>query len=374
MTSLTSDVLVVGGGPAGLAAAIALRKHGTDVLLVDALEPPIDKACGEGIMPDSRRELTRLGVELDPRHGAALRGIRFCDDRSIVSADFPSGQGIGMRRVALHRALVDHAREVGVRMLWGTRVTLKPGEPAALAGAPVSYRYLIGADGLSSRIRPWAGLERGELITRRFGFRTHYRVAPWSPYVEIHWGPLGQAYVTPVSAEEVCVSVMTRFSRAARSSEVIHSIPALWEKLMHAEIASRERGAVTTTHKLQSVVRGKVALIGDASGSADAITGEGMAMGFRQALLLASAISNDDLTPYAAGHPEVLRLPQSMARIMLLMDRWHSLRRKALSVFAHDPLLFEKMLQVHMGEESLPRFILEHAPRLGCRMLLPSHA
>jgi len=374
MTSLTSDVLVVGGGPAGLAAAIALRKHGIDVLLVDALEPPIDKACGEGIMPDSRRELTRLGVELDPRHGAAFRGIRFCDDRSIVSADFPSGQGIGLRRVVLHTVLIEHAQEVGVRMLWGTRVALNLGRPATLDGKPVGYRYLIGADGHSSRVRAWAGLERGTLLTRRFGFRNHYRIVPWSPYIEIHWGPLGQAYVTPVNAEEVCVAVLTRFPGTARSTEVIQSIPALRDKLRHAEITSRERGAVTTTHKLQTVVRGNVALIGDASGSADAITGEGMAISFRQALLLATAISNDSLTPYAAGHAETLRLPQSMARIMLLMDRWPSLRRKALSVFAHDPLLFEKLLQVHMGEESLPRFILEHAPRLGRRMLLPSHA
>jgi menaquinone-9 beta-reductase len=373
MTALT-DVLVVGGGPAGLAAAIALRKYGADVLLVDALEPPIDKACGEGIMPDSRRDLTRLGVELDPRHGAAFRGIRFCDDCSTVSADFPSGRGIGLRRVALHSALVDHAREAGVRMLWGTRVTFKSRRPAALGGSPVSYRYLIGADGHSSGVRSWAGLERGTLLTRRFGFRAHYRVAPWSPYVEIHWGPQGQAYVTPVSSEEVCVSVMTRFPGSTRSSEVIQSIPALREKLMHAEVTTRERGAVVTTHRLRRVVRGNVALIGDASGSADAITGEGMALGFRQALLLARAISNDNLAPYAAGHAAVLHLPQSMARIMLLMDRWHSLRRKALSVFAQDPLLFEQMLRVHMGEESLPRFILKHAPRLGWRMLLPSHA
>lgn len=143
---------------------------------------------------------------------------------------------------------------------------------------------------------------------------------------------------------------------------------------MHAQITTRERGAVTTTHQLRQVIRGHVALIGDASGSADAITGEGMAIGFRQALLLASAVANDNLTRYAAGHAEILRLPQRMARIMLLMDRWHGLRRKVLSAFAQDPVLFEKLLQVHTGEASLPRFILEHAPRLGRRMLLPSHA
>jgi flavin-dependent dehydrogenase len=371
--ALTSDVLVVGGGPAGLAAAIALRKHGIDVLLADALQPPIDKACGEGILPRSRRELTRLGVELDARHGAAFGGIRFCDDHSTVSADFRSGQGIGLRRVVLHTALIEHAQEVGVRMLWGTRVNLNLSQPATLNGKPVRYRYLVGADGHSSRVRPWAGLERGSLLTRRFGFRTHYRITPWSPYIEIHWGPLGQAYVTPVSAEEICVAILTRFSGAARSGDVIQSIPALRERLMHAEITTRERGAITTTFRLRRVVRGTVALIGDASGSVDAISGEGMALGFRQAQGLAGAICNDNLAPYAAGHAEILRLPQTLARLILLMDRWPSLRRKAMNVFARDPHLFAELLQVHNGEESLPQFILEQATRLG-RMFLPSPA
>ena len=47
------DALIAGGGPAGLAAAIALRQKGLDVLVADALWPPIDKACGEGLMPDA---------------------------------------------------------------------------------------------------------------------------------------------------------------------------------------------------------------------------------------------------------------------------------------------------------------------------------
>ena len=92
---------------------------------------------------------------------------------------------------------------------------------------------------------------------------------------------------------------------------------------MHPEITTRERGAVTTTLRLHRVVRENIALIGDASGSADAITGEGLAMGFRQAILLSESIAGGGLTHYAAGHAEILRLPQSMARIMLLMDRWH---------------------------------------------------
>jgi menaquinone-9 beta-reductase len=374
MTVERCDVFVVGGGPAGLSAAIALQQQGIEVLLADALEPPIDKACGEGIMPDSRRELAQFGVALEPHHGSAFDGIRFCDEHSAVSADFSSGEGIGVRRLTLHKLLVERARKLGVRLMWGTRVSLQPNQTALIANQPVSYRYLIGADGQSSRVRGWAGLGQGKLLSRRFGFRIHYRIAPWSRYAEVHWGRLGQAYVTPTSENEVCVSVLTRVPEEARSHEVIQSIPALMDRLKDAEVTTRERGAVTTTRRLKRVVQGNVALIGDASSSADAITGEGLALGFRQARLLAESIRGGSLAAYAAGHAEILRLPQAMARMLLFMDRWHGVRRKALRVFAHEPLLFEKMLSVHMGETSLRKFAIRQAPMLGCRMLLPSQS
>jgi menaquinone-9 beta-reductase len=371
------DVLIVGGGPAGLAAAIALRQRGLDVLLADAMVPPIDKACGEGIMPDSRRELAHLGVDLTPAHGAHFRGIRFCDELSTATADFSAtpdlaGEGIGVRRLVIHRLLVDRAREAGVRMRWGTPVGLAPDHPPSLAGESVSYRFLIGADGQSSRLRAWAGLDAGTLHTRRFGFRMHFRRAPWSQYVEVHWGPLGQAYVTPISDNEVCIAVVTRFPEAARTAQLIENIPALREKLRQAAISSRERGSITTTRTLHSVTRDNIALLGDASGSADAVTGEGLAVVFRQARLLADSIASGSLAPYAAAHAKTLRLPQAMARALLLMDRHPVLRRKALQVFAQDPVLFEKLLRAHLRQEPLNRFIFTHAPRLGARMLLPS--
>jgi flavin-dependent dehydrogenase len=375
------DVLVVGGGPAGLAAAIALRQLGLDVLVADALVPPIDKACGEGIMPDSRRELARLGVDLADAHVAPFRGIRFCDESSTVSADFPSatdlpGEGIGLRRLVLHTLLADRARDLGVRVRWGTAVTLAPNHPPSLAGESVSYGYLIGADGQSSRVRAWAGLDRGAVHTRRVGFRVHFRTrsrnAIWPHYVEVHWGPLGQAYVTPIGDNEVCVAVVTRFPELARTTQIIDSIPVLREKLRHAEIISRERGSITTTRTLRNVVRDNVALLGDASGSVDAVTGEGLAVVFRQAALLADSIQSGSLAPYAAGHAKTLRLPQIMARALLLMDRYPALRRKALQAFAYDTALFAKLLRAHLGEESLTRLVLAHAPRLGARILLPS--
>jgi len=62
-----SDVFIVGGGPAGLAAAIALRARGFGVTVADPALPPIDKACGEGLMPNALRTFERLGVSLPSR-------------------------------------------------------------------------------------------------------------------------------------------------------------------------------------------------------------------------------------------------------------------------------------------------------------------
>jgi 2-polyprenyl-6-methoxyphenol hydroxylase-like FAD-dependent oxidoreductase len=273
---------------------------------------------------------------------------------------------------------VDHAADVGVRFAWKASVKAMPGQPITMNGEPVRYRIFIGADGQSSRIRTWAGLDKGSLLSRRFGFRIHYRIAPWTPNVEVHWAPTGQAYVTPISWNEVCVAVVTRSSGGARSKDLIESIPELRERLRGAEIITRERGAITTTLRLRKVVRGNVALVGDASGSADAITGEGLAMGFRQAILLADALhlsmGNEGLLLYQSRHASMMRLPQAMARILLLMDRWPPLRDRALRTFASDPAVFQTLLNVHIGEKPLRQFLLRHAPTLGLRLLLPSLA
>lgn len=367
------DVLIAGGGPAGLAAAIALRRRGADVLVADALRPPIEKPCGEGLLPDSRRELERLGVELDARHGAEFQGILFSQDDAHCAADFPRGVGIGVRRPILHRLLLERAAALGVRMVWGAPVTAQQREAILVGGESCAYQWLVGADGLASRVRQWAGLEPAEVRSRRFGFRAHFRVAPWSRYVEIHWGAQGQAYVTPVSPQEVCVAAVTRQS-GVRLADILTGIPFLQQKLGSASRSTPERGALTLTRRLRRVTRANVALIGDASGSADAITGEGLAMGFRQARLLADSLAAGNLDEYEARHRATLALPQRMAAMMLLLDRFGGLRVRALPVLAARPELFRKLLAVHVGEQSLTELTLRHGAELGRLLLAPRFA
>ncbi len=362
------DALMIGGGPAGLAAAIALRQKGLDVLVVDALHPPIDKACGEGLMPDARKDLAALGIQVTVNDGAPFDGIAFVSRHHQAAASFARGCGIGIRRLQLHSLLTQRCHELGVRLAWGIRAQVAEQQPVRLDGEPCTYRYLIGADGQSSRVRQATGLGQGKILSRRFGTRCHYQVKPWSRMVEVHWGNLGQAYITPVGPEEICVATVAR-DPSIKMGAVLDSMPALRLNLEGARELSRVRGALTTTRKLPRVTVGNVALVGDASGSADAVTGEGIGLSFRQALLLAEAIADENLEIYEAGHPLIQRMPHLMSRVMLRMDAWPWMREWAMSVLSGQPQLFAHLLALHLGERSIGDFLLRDAPALGLRLL-----
>jgi flavin-dependent dehydrogenase len=345
----STDVFVVGGGPAGLAAAIAARLKGFDVVVADTARPPIDKACGEGLMPDSFGALRSLGVVLnDPEHSFPFRGIRFHGSGVSIEAMFPDGQGIGIRRTRLHEVLIARARDAGVSMLWGRRVNGLSGETVLLDDGAVRCRWVIGADGQNSRVRRWAGLDEVRCESTRYGFRRHYRIAPWTDHMEIYWGSGRQMYITPVSTREVCVAVLSRDSRL-RMDDVLPRFPELHRNLRSAVASTAERGSVTASRRLPRIFRNRTILVGDASGSVDAITGEGMSLCFHQALALAEALVDEDLDGYHAAHRRLMRRPAFMAGLMLSLDRCPWLRPVALRAMAFEPAIFAKLLALHVG-------------------------
>ncbi|HSU32153.1 MAG TPA: NAD(P)/FAD-dependent oxidoreductase [Bryobacteraceae bacterium] len=361
-----TDAFVLGGGPAGLAAAIAARSQGFTVTLADAERPLIDKACGEGLMPDSLAAAARLGINVTPEHGHYFRGIRFENGAHSVTSDFPQGSGIGVRRPVLHRLLMDRAEAVGVRLLWGTPIGNLKGHSIQVGSATLSARWIVGADGTQSRVRRWAGLQQFIRNSKRFSYRRHYRIAPWSEYMEIHWEKGCQFYVTPVSAREVCVVLMSHQPQL-RISEALARFPGLQSRLLRAEITTPERGAIAAVRRLWRVSRGNVALIGDASGTVDPITGEGMCLAFRQAHALSDALVQSNLALYEKAHREICRRPRFMSDFMLLMDKSDFLQRRTLRAFELDPHLFSNLLAMHVGKLS-PGGFLRTAAALGWRM------
>jgi flavin-dependent dehydrogenase len=362
------DVFVIGGGPAGLAAAIAARRRGFSVTVADGAEPPIDKACGEGMMPETLAALRELGVELPEGAGYRFRGIQFVQGSVHAAADLPEGPGIGIRRTLLHELLIQEAEKCGVRLLWKTPVTGIASNGVRLPGGERPARWIVGADGGSSRVRRWSDLNASMLNSYRMASRRHYRVRPWTEYVEIYWGTHDQAYVTPISGEEVCIVLMGQSLENVGFDRALEAMPVLRERLAGAELCSRERGAITEMHSLKRVWRGNVALVGDASGGVDAITGEGLRLAFRQATALAEAMDSGDLQCYGQVHKQLARRPIRMGKLMLQLGRQEKIRLRLLPVLSRNPELFARLLAIHVGCVEPGEFFITGA-QLGWQLL-----
>ncbi|WP_099023582.1 NAD(P)/FAD-dependent oxidoreductase [Mycolicibacterium palauense] len=285
MTGHDVDLLVVGGGPAGLAAALAARARGLSVVVIEPRDSPIDKACGEGLMPGGLRALTALGV--DPA-GVPLRGIAYLDGERRAEACFDAGPGRGVRRTTLHAALASRAKELDTEWI-PQKVTEVVQDPTGVRAAGVRARYLIGADGLHSAVRRAVGIPTVVGTPRRFGVRRHYRIAPWSEFVEVYWSPWGEAYVTPVEPDLVGVAILSRHRPD------LDWFPGLARRLAGAAHTA-ERGCGPLRQVVSRRVAGRVLLVGDAAGYEDALTGEGVSLAVKQAGVAVCALS--------AGRPE----------------------------------------------------------------------
>jgi menaquinone-9 beta-reductase len=224
---------------------------------------------------------------------------------------------------------------------------------------------------LKSRVRQWMRLRGAGREVLRFGFRRHYEVAPWSDYVEIYWGSGSQIYVTPVGPSEICVAALSR-NPHVRVDRALAEFPGLAARLDGGAPVSSERGAITASRRLRRVFRGDAVLVGDASGSVDAITGEGLRLSFEQAFALAGALSSGDLSRYQAAHRRLARRPALMANLMLSLDRWAWLRRRVLHAFAADPRIFAKQLGMHVGALSVADFARNGMLALGRGILAAS--
>jgi flavin-dependent dehydrogenase len=364
-----ADLVVVGGGPTGLATAIRARLAGLRTVVLERFQPPIDKACGEGLMPDAVARLREIGAELPHEEAFPFRGIRYFDGDVMAEGVFPGTGGLGVRRLHLHEALVHRAEEVGVEMLWGRGARgLVPGGVETENGI-FTARWIAGADGLHSRVRQWAGLESSEGSLRRFGVRRHYALAPWSDFVEVYWGPSGcEAYVTPVGAGEVGVAMLWSGGKS-RFDDLLGRFPGLAARLAGVPVTSKDRGAGPLHQKVRRVYQGQVALVGDAAGYLDAITGEGLAMALHQSAALVAAIQAGDLARYAAAHRRIGRLPDFMTSLVLGFERRPALRRRAIKALAAEPALFSRLLGIH-GRTLPPRQLgLDGALRLVWRLM-----
>jgi flavin-dependent dehydrogenase len=316
MSNYDADLLIVGGGPGGLAAALHARRHGLSVIVAEPRPDPIDKACGEGLMPGGLAELKSLDV--DPA-GMPFRGIAYVSERRRAEATFRSGPGLGVRRTTLHAALASRAKERDTDWI-RTKVTSVQQDAHGVTAAGVRAKWLVGADGLHSAVRRAVGIKATAGTPRRYGVRWHYTVPAWSDFVEVYWSRWGEAYVTPVEPDLVGVAILSR------GQPDLAWFPRLARQLRGAE-RGQARGCGPLRQVVSRRVEGRVLLVGDAAGYEDALTGEGVSLAVKQAGAAVNAIIGDGPASYEASWHRVTRNYRLLTRGLVLATTPRPIRR-----------------------------------------------
>ena len=313
---LECDVLVVGAGPAGSAAAAALAAQGRDVLLVEASAHPRPKACAEYASPRIAEELLRLGLPDAAWRGDALplAGMRVIRGDDAVNVRYRDIQGArtawGLDRLTFDAALAAHAVASGARLRELTTFDGLRWDEGTVTGArlrmtdgpvEVACRTLIGADGARSAVARKLGVERPVRAPRRLGMVAHYEGLPdLADHGEMHVGQGWYVGLAPLGGGRLNVGMAlpldgdARRPASRRFEAAIAGIPAVAERLAGSRRLTPIRGVSPIGHRVARAAGPGWMLIGDAAGFIDPFTGEGIYRALRSARAAADALAGGE--------------------------------------------------------------------------------
>ena len=320
----TTDVLVVGAGPAGAAAAAWAARSGRDVVLADAAVFPRDKTCGDGLTPRAMGELDRLGLGDWVRGRTTNRGLRLTGFGHVHELEWPKGAfprvGSAVPRSEFDDRIRETAVAAGARMLEGAKAVdvvrdgNRVGSVTFTRGSgthSIGCRTLVVADGVRSTL--------GRRLGREWHRDTAYGVAarayvptersddPWiTSHLELRddTGALqaGYGWVFPLGTGEVNIGVGTLATSRRPAHGALRPLLELY--------TDQRRGEWNWTGPLRAVASALLpmggavsnvagtnwALIGDAAACVNPLNGEGIDYGLEGGRLLAELLDEPDLT------------------------------------------------------------------------------
>jgi len=364
---MKSDVAIIGSGPAGLATAIGAAQRGLSVQVFDKQLGPIDKACGEGLMPSGLDALEKLGAlqHLDRADSAPFDSITYVQESGTRAVGkLPAPGGLGVRRLALAAALKKRALEVGVTLHEQTGIRshrrVEGGVELCADAQTFQAGVLVAADGLHSPSREREGLEGPKAALRRFGLRRHVQLTPWSSSVEVHFADGVEAYLTPAGVHRMGVAFLWEDGALEGDLDFPHLLarfPVIEEKLRGATFDSTPRGAGPLLQHVKRRVAPRFALVGDAAGYVDAITGEGLTQAFEGAAALSAVLPEvlkqggavEAFAPYEVAAQRAFARYARLAGTLVWTARHPALRKLVVGTLARSPWLFERVLAVATG-------------------------
>jgi menaquinone-9 beta-reductase len=332
----SADVVVVGAGPAGSAAAAWVARAGRDVLVIDSANFPRDKSCGDGLTPRAVAELERLGLGewLDAR--IRHRGLRMSGFGGEVEVDWPGpsfpSTGSAVTRVELDDRIRKVAEDSGARMRLGVKVVGvhhdSPGRVVSVAladGAEVGCRQLIVADGARSPV--------GRVLGRRWHQETVYGIAargylttprsdePWlTSHLELRSpdGAVlpGYGWIFPLGNGEVNIGVGALATSKRPAELALRPLMSYYTDLRRDEwgFTGLPRVVSSALLPMGGAVSGVAGpnwmLIGDAAACVNPLNGEGIDYALetgRMAAEMLATLGPGDLADLSRAWPDVLQ-------------------------------------------------------------------
>jgi geranylgeranyl reductase family protein len=343
--------VVVGGGPAGTAAAVFLRQAGHEVVLVDEARFPRDKVCGEGVSPEAWRLLERMGAAaavraLRPR---AVRGMRLtAPDGTAFTGEYAGARapGFAVRRWCLDRALLECARGAGVDVREGVRARdivrrdgIVSGVIVENGGGPerLEARLVVAADGRRSVIARQLGLLREHRRLRKFAVRGYWKgVEGLTDHGEMHVTRGGYCGIAPLSETEANITfVLDQAEMGPAGGDLdgfyrrtLERWPRIRARMERASLTSPPRAIGPLALEARRVSAPGALLVGDAAGFYDPFTGEGVTLALRGAELAADVAhralteGSTDLRLYDRLREEATRDKFRLNRLLQRIVAW----------------------------------------------------
>ena len=371
MTGFDADVAVVGAGPIGSAAAIALSQRGLRVALLEKTSRPSDKPCGEGMMPEGVARLRELGIDLPPRQFPQLRGVRYRIPGGLTTlARFRSAEGrpqfgAGVRRTrfgpVLGAAVAGHSlidRRSPIRVL-----NVSQDSDAVIAqttSGRLRTRWLVAADGLGSPTRRALGWDVDVRPPHRRGLVGHLRVVGHEVHeVIVSFLEGADVYVAPTADDELLAVVLARagWLRGKGVDEYLRLIFSAHPEFAGAAMSAPLLSAGPFRVHPRCVADGRVFLAGDAAGFIDPLTGDGMTAGLAATAVLSEVICAGDRAAarYSRWHAAQWRRRRVVTGLALRLSGSQHLARRALVGTRRNPGALEVLMQVNGGSRSLGR-------------------
>jgi menaquinone-9 beta-reductase len=341
--SLETDVLVVGAGPGGSAAAYFLARHGIDVTVIDKAAFPREKVCGDGLTPRSVKAIQDMGVDTDDPRFEKVIGLRVHARRTTIQLPWPDLTsfppfGLVMPRDGFDHLLVQRAVKAGARLLEQTEAIQPIVVDGYVRGATVRAtgerdeepgtiraRYVLAADGAASRFAKPVGVTRDAgrplgIAARRY-FRVDYHPGPWiESWLDLWDGDLllpGYGWLFPLAGGRINLGagLLNTFSNfqdisAQRLFDAFaRMLPPEWgigEETAEGRVLSGPlpMGLNRTPQAVPGLL-----LIGDAAGAVNPFNGEGIAYAIETGKIAADLVAEalvHDRPALTMQYPRVL--------------------------------------------------------------------